>query len=197
VKLDLKQPASSRTAVTRRFMEARRQREQDNWRAVHAAVQRRREGAWLAFPSAHQSRATEILRAFDVEARNVGTSPLATFLLHYICCEALGKLLIGSREKIPPHKIFQRGGIEIDLRKLSPTIRRLGIPVSDVALGSVFHTQMETAGQRSCRVLRNAVVHELRSDHVAEVNCRIAELITPMADFIEEVRVRSGFGHLF
>ena len=190
----------SRAAIRRRFVEAQQQRSRDTWRAVRAATQRRPQSAWLASQSVHQRRATEILRAFDVEVRNVTTSPLATFLLHYVCCEALGKLLIGSGQNIPPHEIFQpktRGGIEIDLRKLNPAIQRLGIPVSDVVLDTVFHSQMETAGQRSCRVLRNAVLHELRGDHVAEVNRRIAELIKPMTDFIEGIRVRCGAGHVF
>jgi hypothetical protein len=180
-------------------MEADRQRRADTWRAVRAASQRRR-GAWLASQSVHQKRATEILGSFDIEVKNVTASPLATFILHYVCCEALGKLLIGSRGNIPPYKIFQpksRSGIEIDLKKLNPAVDRLGIPVSDVMLGAIFLADRETPGQRSCRVLRNAVLHELRGDHVAEVNFRITELIKPMTDFIQGVRVRSGAGHIF
>jgi hypothetical protein len=131
--------------------------------------------------------------AFDVEVRNVATSGLGNFLLHYICCEALGKLLIGSAKNILPHQIFQRSStVNIDLRSLGPAARRLAIPISDGALHIVFQRDMETAGQRSCRVLRNGVIHELRSDHVAEVNHRLPELTKHMAVFIEGVRVRSG-----
>lgn len=132
--------------------------------------------------------------------KNVTTSPLATFLLHYICCEALGKLLIGSRENTPPYLIFQRkadGGLEIQLAKLKSSIQRLNVPLSDAALDLVFLSTMKTAGQRSCRVLRNAVAHELHSDYVDEINHRITELIQPMTEFISEVRVRSGAGHIF
>jgi len=128
---------------------------------------------------------------FDIEAKNVATSPLATFLLHYICCETLGKLLIGSRANKPPYIIFQRradGGLEVDLRKLNPVIQRLGMPLSDDLLDTVFLSEKKTAGQRSCRVLRNAVVHELHGDYVDEVNRRIAELIEAMTKFILEVR---------
>jgi hypothetical protein len=190
----------NRTAIRRRFMEAERQRRNETWRAVQQTVRPRRESAWLASQSAHQKRATEILGSFDIEVRNVTASPLATFLLHYICCEALGKLLIASRDNTPPYMIFQRkalGGIEIDLRKLSPAVDRLGIPVSGAILNGIFLSTKDTAGQRSCRVLRNAVIHELRGDHVAEIKSRIFELIQPMADFIEAVRVRSGSGHIF
>jgi hypothetical protein len=181
-------------------MEADRQRRADTWRAVQQAVRRRRENAWLASQSAHQKRATEILGSFDTEVKNIETSPLATFIFHYICCEALGKLLIGSRDNIPPYMVFKpisQRGIEIDLKKLNPAVARLGIPVSAVALGAIFLADQKTAGQRSCRVLRNAVLHELHGDHVAEVNSRITELIKPMSDFIQGVRLRSGAGHIF
>jgi hypothetical protein len=187
----------SRDAVRRRFMEAEQQRSAQ-WRSVQAATRRRRQGAWLAYQSAHQRRATEILSVFDVEVRSVAASALASFLLHYVCCEALGKLLIGSAKNILPHEIFQRSStVNIDLRSLGPAVRRLAIPISDGALHIVFQGDMETAGQRSCRVLRNRVIHELQSDHVAEVNHRLPELTKHMADFIEGVRVRSGAGHLF
>jgi hypothetical protein len=203
----------SRAAVKRRFMDAQQQRSRDTWRAVQAATdqstiavveiehqRRRQSAAWLASQSPHQKRASEILNVFDIEVKNVTRSPLATFLLHYICCEALGKLLIVSRENVPPYMIFQRktdGGLEIHLTKLKSSVHRLGVPLSDAALDTVFLSGMKTAGQRSCRVLRNAVAHELQSDHVAEVNHRIAELTKHMADFIEGVRVRSEAGHLF
>jgi hypothetical protein len=118
--------------------------------------------------------------------------------LHYVCCEALGKLLIGSAKNIMPHEIFRPySKVTIDLRSLGPAVRRLAIPISDGELHSVFHGDMEPAGQRSCRVLRNGVIHALQSDHVAEVNHRLPELTKQMADFIEGVRVRSGAGHLF
>jgi hypothetical protein len=130
--------------------------------------------------------------------RSVAASRLAIFLLQYVCCEALGKLLIGSAKNILPHEIFQPNSrVKIDLRSLIPAVMRLAIPISDGALHSVFQRDMETAGQWSCLVLRNRVIHELQSDHVAEVNHRIAELTKHMADFIEGVRVRSGAGHLF
>jgi hypothetical protein len=179
-------------------MEADRQRREDTWRAVQQTVRRRRQSAaWRASQSPHQKRATEILSVFDVEVKNVATIPLANFVIHYICCEALGKLLIGSGRNTPPHEIFQIGGIKIDLRSLTPAVHRLGIPVSDAILNGIFLADQQTAGERSCRVLRNAVLHELRGDHVAEVNFRITELIKPMEDFIQGVRVRSGAGHIF
>jgi hypothetical protein len=139
-------PAGSVIVSNRRAVMARRIRDEGRWRSqdtrrwIDAARRgrRRRESAWLASQSVHQRRATEILSVFDVELRNVATSPLANFILHYVCCEALGKLLIGSRDNIPPHIIFQRktlGGIEIDLRKLSPTVDRLGIPISPRGVG--------------------------------------------------------------
>jgi hypothetical protein len=87
--------------------------------------------------------------------------------------------------------------VKIDLKSLRPAVMRLAIPISDGALHSVFQHDMKTAGQRSCLVLRNGVIHELQSDHVAEVNHRIAELTKHMADVIEGVRARSGAGHLF
>jgi hypothetical protein len=85
----------------------------------------------------------------------------------------------------------------MDLRSLSPAVQRFGIPVSTEVLGAIFHVKMETAGQRSCRVLRNAILHELRNEHVAEVNRRITELTGLMTEFIGQVRVRSGAGHIF
>jgi hypothetical protein len=190
----------SRAAVTRRFMEAQQQWSSDTWRAVvEIEHQRRRQSAaWLASQSPHQRRATEIISVFEVEVRNVTTSPLATFLLHYVCCEALGKLLIGSAKNILPHEIFQHcSTVKIDLRSLRPAVMRLAIPISDAVLEAIFLSKMDTPGQRSCSVLRNAVLHGLRSDHLAEVNSRIAELTKPMSEFIGEVRVRSGAGHIF
>jgi hypothetical protein len=177
-------------------MEAERQRRGATWRAVQGTLRRRR-GAWLAFQSPHQRRATEILSVFDVEVSTAAASRLARFLLHYVCCEALAKLLIGSAKSIVPHEIFQPYKVKIDLRSLIPAVRRLAIPISDAALHTVFQRDKETPGQRSCLVLRNRVIHELHRDHVTEVNDRIAELTKHMADFIEGVRVRSGAGHLF
>jgi hypothetical protein len=180
-------------------MEAHEQSRQ-GWRAAYEASLRRRQSAWLTSQSPHQKRASEILSVFDIEAKNVATSPLATFLLHYICCEALGKLLIGSRENKPPYIIFQRkadGGLEVHLGKLKPAIQQLRISLSDEVLDTVFLSEKKTAGQRSCRVLRNAVVHELHGDYVDEVNRRIAELTEAMTKLIVEVRVRSGGGHIF
>jgi hypothetical protein len=83
------------------------------------------------------------------------------------------------------------------LGKLKPAIQRFGISLSDEVLDTVFLSEKKTAGRRSCRVLRNAVVHELHGDYVDEVNRRIAELIEAMTKFIVEVRVRSGAGHIF
>jgi hypothetical protein len=159
-------------------------------------MRRRRESAWLASQSVHQRRATEILNDFDAEVTKVAASSLASFVLHYVCCEALGKLLMGS-PNIPPYQIFLKDRFKIDLKKLSPAVHRFGIPVSDAVLEAIFLSTMDTLGQRSCRVLRNAVLHGLRSDHLAEVNRRIAELTKPMSEFIGEVRVRSGAGHIF
>jgi hypothetical protein len=179
--------------------EERRRRREDTWRAVQGTLRRRR-GAWLAYPSVHQRRVTEILNDFDVEVTKVAASSFASFVLHYVCCEALGKLLIGSRENIPPYQIFLSkfsGGIEIHLEKLKSAVQQFCIPVSEAVLKAIFLSTMDTAGQRSCRVLRNAVLHGLRSDHLAEVNRRIGELIKPMTEFIGEVRVRSGAGHIF
>jgi hypothetical protein len=184
-------------SVRRRFLEAQQQQRRETWRAVQAVSRRRRQSAWLALQSAHQRRATQILGVFDAEVRNVTTSPLATFLLHYICCEALGKLLIGSRDNIPPYKILQYRGTKIGLKKLKPAIHRLGSPVSDTVLETIFLRDRETAGERSCRALRNAILHELQSDHLAEVNRRITELTKDMKDFIEGIRVQSGAGHVF
>jgi hypothetical protein len=180
----------SRAAVKRRFMEAQQQRSRDTWRAVGDATfqstiavveiehqRRRQSAAWLASQSPHQRRATEIISVFDVEVRNVTTSPLVTFLLYYVCYEALGKLLIGSAKNTLPHEIFQpHSTVKIDLRSLRPAVMRLAIPISDAVLEAIFLSKMDTPGQRSCSVLRNAVLHGLRSDHLAEVNSRIAEL---------------------
>jgi hypothetical protein len=204
VKTDANQPAPivigvqrSRATVARRLMEAGRQRREASWRAAWASLRRRHQSAWLASQSVHQSRATEILNDFDIEVTKVAASSLASFVLHYVCCEALGKLLMGS-PNIPPYQIFQNGGqLKIDLKKLNPAVHRFGIPVSDAVLEAIFLSTMDTPGQRSCRVLRNAVLHGLRSDHLAEVNSRITELIKPMTEFIGEVRVRSGAGHIF
>ena len=134
----------------------------------------------------------------DVEVRSVAASRLAIFLLNYVGCEALGKLLIGSTRNLPPHEILKPySKVKIELTSLRPAVMRLAIPISDGTLHSVFQRDMKTAGRRSCLVLRNRVIHELQSDHVAEVNHRIAELTKHMADFIEGVRVRSWAGHLF
>jgi hypothetical protein len=186
----------SRAVLRRRVMEAAERLRAEMWRSDQAA-KRRRRGAWLAFQSPHQRRATETLSVFDVEVSTAAASRLASFLLHYVCCEALAKLLIGSAKSIVPHEIFQPYKVKIDLRSLIPAVRRLAIPISDAALHTVFQRDKETPGQRSCLVLRNRVVHELHRDHVTEVNDRFAELTKPMEDFIEGVRVRSGAGHLF
>jgi hypothetical protein len=138
----------SRTVLRRQVMEAERQRRAEMWRSVQAATRRRRQGAWLAFQSPHQRRATEILSVFDVEVSTVAASRLASFLLHYVCCEALAKLLIGSAKSIVPHEIFQPYKVKIDLRSLIPAVRRLAIPISDAALHTVFQRDKETAGLR-------------------------------------------------
>jgi hypothetical protein len=170
-------------------------------RAYHAAQiaarQRRGLAAISQSQSAHQRRATEVLSEFDNEKDKAKGSNLATFLLLYTCCASLGCLLQASVEGIPPNQVFKNDGIKIDLRKLRPAIHRFQIPVSDQIIDEIFGSSRVTPGQRSCRVLRNGVVHGLQKEHVAEVNDRHAHLRTFMTDFIDAVRSKAQRGSIF
>jgi hypothetical protein len=75
---------------------------------------------------------------------------------------------------------------------LKPAVIRLRVPISDLAIDGIFQPGGMKAGKRSCRMLRNGIVHGFHSEHVAEVQHRHAPLIKGMTTFIDAVRSKSS-----
>jgi len=146
--------------------------------------------------SLHQKRASDVLTEFDA-LRASCTEPVWLFILHYACCDALARLLIGSREAIPPHKVFSGKGPKVDLRKVKSAQRRLRLRVSHRTLNLIFQTADRSRGHRSCRVLRNGLLHGLHAADRVEIVRRRKRLVTEMARFIEAVRFVAQRGHNF
>ena len=146
-------------------------------------------------PSAHQRRATEVLAEFDALSAS-STELLWLFILHYVCCEALAKLLIGSRNGVPPHVALSEKGPKIDLRKLKSINARLRLRITDKGLNRIFQ-QRSIKGHKSCRNLRNGLLHELRHADRQDIAYRGRALMIDMSRFIEAVRSVSNRGHIF
>ena len=145
--------------------------------------------------SLHQKRATDVLAEFDTLLAEC-TGPVSLFIFHYSCCEALALLLVGTRKGIPPHKLFDRKGPNVDLRKTKSAVKRLHLPLSKRTLNLIFQMKGR-GGSRSCRALRNGILHGLRRDRLFEVTSRHRKLIVEMRKFIESIRSKAQRGHHF
>jgi hypothetical protein len=146
--------------------------------------------------SLYQKRATDVLAEFDT-LRAACIEPVSRFVFSYSCCEALALLLVGSREPVPvpPHKLFEPG-VNVVLRKTKSAVKRLHLRVSDRRLNLLFQAKART-GHRSCRMLRNGVLHGLRRDFILEVRHRHVALNREMGRFIEAIRSVAQRGHHF
>ncbi len=136
--------------------------------------------------SKHQRRAIKVIRVFREENLLVWTSDLASFLLHYFCCEALAKIVQGAKANKPLSKTLGKG-TSVKLGSLKAALRKFHLTFDHVQLKRIFEAADVAIDRKSARALRNAIVHGLAYRDVQEVHNRGKSLITDMERFISVV----------
>ena len=124
------------TAIRAAF-DAHRQQEEGARHAVRIAGQRQQSAlaGILGSRSPHQKRIIEIHKEFRKEIATVPADGIASFLLHYACCEASARILIAASNGKPPHKAE---GKDIALNSLNHALEKYQIIIDPNLVRRVF-----------------------------------------------------------
>ena len=88
------------------------------------------------------------------------------------------------KENYPEIKEDQIG---LDRKEIKVAFEERGITFDDAKLLTRLFGADDKAGSRSCRILRNKILHEMMLSSIREVCTRSDELMSDMNSFIEQV----------
>ena len=97
------------------------------------------------------------------------------FLISYFICDTVGRKLVISID------IEQSELRLIDIKK---AIKHYGLSIEDNVLKAIF-SKDKILNKRSCKFLRNQLIHNLSKSAADEIVRRNSELLNYMNDFLE------------
>lgn len=108
------------------------------------------------------------------------------FLEKYMISETACKVIILQYQKATGKKSKKAGlkGIELQMKTIKAAIKFAGYPISDSMLDIIFGAS-EKRNQKSCKKLRNAIVHMMSVKDIQEVVDRHETLNAEMQQFLE------------
>lgn len=115
---------------------------------------------------------------------NETDSKIAKFLYQYISCEITCKKIISLVDHIPIKDT------RMDVRIINRCLRIYGLTFSNEIINSIFSSH-DKLGQRSCKVLRNRLVHGLEKKVLTEINDRYDRLNENMDIYL--YAIKNGF----
>jgi hypothetical protein len=132
----------------------------------------------------HQRRAIQVIHVLRAELPDVQNSMLATFLLFYFACEAIGKILQSANDGELVSEAFNPNK-NIHVSKLGSALKHYHLDYSKTRLDGIFLAKTKGGiTKKSARMLRNGIVHSLNGLDIAEAKKRGSVLTNDMDDFV-------------
>jgi hypothetical protein len=140
--------------------------------------------ALLARRTIHQKKVLEIQAIFRREFAQVPADGVASFLLHYFCCEASARVIVAARSGKTPQQGLDQSE-KLTLRSISEAMNSYTMNVQQSILTRVFGENSSSAyTAMSARRLRDKIVHSLSEKAIEEITRRSAELYEDMQTVI-------------
>jgi hypothetical protein len=161
--------------------------------AVQANYQHRRRhlAALIALPKEHHEKLREIRQSFRDELAGVAANSVASFMLHYFCCEASARVIHAARKGKAADWAFKKHELKLD--DISTAITRFGALLDHDFIKRVFGEDGRAPlSAASARRIRDKIAHEMNANAIAEVRSRTLQLFDDMREVIVTVGGRVG-----
>ena len=106
---------------------------------------------------------------------------VSNFLYKFISCEVACKQIIECVDGI------EQKETKLNVNVIKRCFKSYGIMIDDNVLYKIFSAE-DSKGHRSCKKLRDNVVHGLKKSAIEEIKNRYDELIQTMNIFIKQLR---------
>ncbi len=106
---------------------------------------------------------------------------ISRFLYTYISCEVSCKQIISVISN------RNRDDIKMDMRVIKRSLKHYGVTMNDSVINQIFGSE-DKRGKKTCRKLRNELVHRMSKNDIIEINDRIDTLMFTMDAFIKAIR---------
>jgi hypothetical protein len=112
------------------------------------------------------------------------------FIERFIICETAYKIVLKKYLQVN-NKYISDGNMIIQLTQVKTALKKAGYTLDKGLMERLFSGSgnYTVSGQKSARLLRNGIEHEMNVDDLQEVHDRLASLVTDMDSFITWIQV--------
>jgi hypothetical protein len=128
------------------------------------------------------------LFAHPPESNNLGNPE--EFILRYVFFEALARQVGHYYRERSKGKKKQTGHESLDKQVVKSSLNYFCIQISDPLINNLLDSQRVKRNDKSARNLRNALVHQWKSEDREEVGKRFNELNNQLSQAIESIKIR-------